>query len=151
MKCVISIDFFNKKPKWQCATILLIHTLNRWPSTNWYGMEWQEIIPSIVVSWLGLKPRQFFPNPLSSLPLNVSIKGNTSLLTSFWRRGKSFFSVFPFSCVNTLQTSIQMHARQFRILPTFSSTHDQFISKWLWIFSCLLSISTLAYCSGDLG
>ena len=39
-----------------------------------------------MVSWLGLKPRPFFPNSLSSLPLNASIKRNTSLLTSFSRR-----------------------------------------------------------------
>ena len=47
------------------------------------------------MSWSGLKPRSFLPNHLSSLPLNVSTKRNTSLMTSLWRRSKSFF-FFPY-------------------------------------------------------
>jgi hypothetical protein len=78
---------------------------NRWPSTSWYVLEWQVISSSIVVSWLDLKPRPLFPNPLPSLPLNVSIKRNTSLLTSFWRRGKSFLFLY-FRSVVLIRTKL---------------------------------------------
>jgi hypothetical protein len=93
MKCVISTALFKPNNRNDTARIVLM-ILNRWPSTNWYGLEWQVIIPSVVVSWLVLKPRPFFPNPLSPLPLDVSMKRNTSLLTSFWRRGKSFLFLY---------------------------------------------------------